>query len=180
MRTIKRTVCSAFVLFILFSSDAVADLYQWQDEKGDIHVVDDMLLVPPQYKDKAKKLKARPSRQTPSPQQNVQPPVPPQTSSEQEELYGDYPLSWWKNEFSSKKNEISKLENTIKEQKNFIADYERGRRLYRLYSKEDTDKYETYKKELSDNENQLNKLKTDLDEFRRKAQIYGVPRAIRE
>lgn len=168
-------------IFLLFlASTAIAELYQWQDEKGDIHVVDDILLVPSQYKDKAKALKARPSKQTPSQQQNIQPPVSPQTSSEQEELYGDYPLSWWKSEFSSKKNAISELENTIREQKNFIADYERGRRLYRLYSKEDTDKYETYKKELPDNENQLNKLKTDLDEFRRKAQIYGVPKAIRE
>src|SRR3989337_870903 len=110
MRTIKRTVCSAFVLFILFSSDAVADLYQWQDEKGDIHVVDDMLLVPPQYKDKAKKLKARPQRQTPFPPTKCQPPCAASNILETRRVVWGYPLSWWKNEFSSKKNEISKLE----------------------------------------------------------------------
>lgn len=172
----KKIICVVFI-FCLFAlpDNAIAELYQWQDEKGDIHVVDDILLVPPKYKDKAKILKTRPSDKViPS---QVEPPEP---SSEQNELYGDYPLEWWKKQFDQKKSEISELEKTIEEQKTFMSDYERGRRLYRLYSKEDVEKYETYKQNLPDNERLLNKLKTDLDEFRRKAQIYSVPRSIRE
>ncbi|MEK7841620.1 MAG: hypothetical protein AAB197_02995 [Deltaproteobacteria bacterium] len=159
-----------------------ADLYQWQDEKGDIHVVDDILLVPPKYKDKVKALKAKPSEQGPSSSQPlIQPPKPSEPPAKQQnELYGDYPLEWWKREFDARKKEIGELEKTIEEEKNFIVDYERGRRLYRLYSKEDIEKYETYKNNLPDNENQRNKLKSDLEEFRRKAQTYGVPREVRE
>lgn len=154
----------------------MAELYQWQDEKGDIHVVDDILLVPPKYKDKAKILKTRP------PDKVIPSEAPPERppAIQQEELYGDYPLKWWENEFKNRKNEISELERTIEEQKAFMADYERGRRLYKLYSKEDVEKYEAYQKSLPDNENKLSKLKADLEEFRHKAQIYGIPRSIRE
>ena len=179
----KKKFCVVFVFcaFIL-PSGVFADLYQWQDEKGDIHVVDDILLVPPKYKDKVKALKAKPSEQGPS---SFQPPIQPPKPSEppakqQEDLYGDYPLGWWKRDFDARKKEIGELEKTTEEEKNFMADYDRGRRLYRLYSKEDIEKYETYKKNLPDNENQRNKLKSDLEELRRKAQIYGVPRSIRE
>lgn len=172
----KKIICVVFIFcFFALPASAIAELYQWQDEKGDIHVVDDILLVPPQYKDRAKVLKTRPSDKV-IPSQ----PVPEHPPASQEELYGGYALEWWKAKFNERKQEIAKLEKTIEEQKNFMTDYERGRRLYRLYSKEDVDKYEAYKKELPDNETRLNQLKTDLEEFRRKAQTYGVPRAIRE
>lgn len=172
-----KIVCVVFIFcFFLLPASAIAELYQWQDEKGDIYVVDDILLVPPQYKDKTKALKARPSDKVIVPSQ----PAPLQAPATQEELYGNYPLEWWKANFNERKEKIAELKKTIEEQKTFMADYERGRRLYKLYSKEDVEKYETYKKELPDNENKLNKLKTDLEEFRRKAQVYGVPRTIRE
>lgn len=178
---IKKKLCVVFVFCAFILPPGVfADLYQWQDEKGDIHVVDDILLVPPKYKDKLKSLKTKPPEQGPSSQPPVEPPKPSPSPAEQKELYGDYPLEWWKREFDARKKEIGELEKTIEEEKNFIVDYERGRRLYRLYSKENIEKYETYKNNLPDNESQLNKLKSDLEEFRRKAQTYGVPREVRE
>lgn len=178
--SIKKKVCVVFVFFIfILSSGALADLYQWQDEKGDIHVVDDILLVPPQYKDKAKTLKTRPPDTSDKfiPSQ----PAPLQAPAIKNELYGNYPLEWWKNEFVARKREISELEKTLEEEKKFILDFERGRRIYkRLYSEEDSEKYETYKRSLPDDENQLNKLKSELEELRHKAQIYGVPKEVRE
>lgn len=178
--SIKKKVCVVFVFFIfILSSGALADLYQWQDEKGDIHVVDDILLVPPQYKDKAKILKTRP----PNTYDKVIPsqPAPLQAPAIKNELYGNYPLEWWKNEFDARKKEISELEKAAEEEKKFILDFERGKRIYnRLYSTEDAEKYEAYKRNLTDNESQLNKLKSELEELRRKAQIYGVPREVRE
>ena len=174
---------SSFIIVMLlvfvFSSPATADLYQWQDEKGSVHIVDDILLVPSKYKNKVKVIKTKPSEQAPA-QQDIQPPPETETPSEQEELYGDHPLSWWKEEFSQKKQEISELKKTIEEQKSYIADYEQGRRLYRLYSKEDTEKYETYNDNLPDNEKRLSKLQADLEALRDKARIYGVPRKVRE
>lgn len=178
----KRIICVVFIsCFFILPAKVVAELYQWQDEKGGIHVVDDILLVPPKYKDTVKIFKTKPSEHIPSREENItQPQEPSQYPSSQEELYGDYPLSWWENEFRSRKNEISALEKIVEQKKAFMADYERGRWLYKIYTKEDSEKYEAYKKELPDNEAKLNQLKADLDEFRHKAQTYGVPRAIRE
>src|SRR3989339_655832 len=122
----KKLLCVVFVSYLLvLPTKAIADLYEWQDEKGDIHVVDDILLVPPQYKDKAKVLKARPSDKV-IPSQ----PAPLQEPATQEELYGNYPLEWWRANFNKRKEKITELEKTIEEQKTFMADYERGRRLY--------------------------------------------------
>lgn len=175
---------SSFAIFMLlvfaFSSPAIADLYQWQDEKGGVHIVDDMLLVPSKYKNKVKVIKTKPSEQAPA-QQDIQSPQQTPTPSEQEEeLYGEHPLSWWKEEFNEKKQEIPELKKTIEEQKSYVADYEQGRRLYRLYSKEDTEKYETYKNNLPDNEKRLSKLQADLEALKDKARSYGVPRKVRE
>ena len=183
MRTIKRTVCSAFVLFfILFSSNAVADLYQWQDEKGDIHVVDDMLLVPARYRNKVKVLKEKPAGEIPPSQQKLdeedvpqQPPV-----EEEEELYGDRPLRWWQTEFNIRKERTLELEKAIAEQKRYISIFEKGRGIGQIYSREDIEMYENYKKGLPDNEAELNRLKRDIEDLRNRARASGVPKEIRE
>jgi hypothetical protein len=125
-------------------------------------------------------MKTKPSQQTPSSQQDTGTPAQAPSLPEQEDIYGDYPLSWWKAEFDARKTEIDEIEKTIAEEEGYVADYERGRRLYKLYSKEDVEKYEMYKKNLPDNKNQLNKLKANLEELRHKARIYGVPRQVRE
>ena len=183
MRTIKRTVCSAFVLFfILFSSNAVADLYQWQDEKGDIHIVDDMLLVPARYRNKVKVLKEKPAGEIPPSQQKLdeedvpqQPPV-----EEEEELYGDRPLRWWQTEFNIRKERTLELEKAIAEQKRYISIFEKGRGIGQIYSREDIEMYENYKKGLPDNEAELNRLKRDIEDLRNRARASGVPKEIRE
>src|SRR3989338_2197681 len=143
-----RHIVVAVFLFsiVLIPIDALSDLYQWQDEKGDVHVVDDMLLVPPQYKDNVKIIKTKLPQETVPPEPYIPPSPPP---SEQRELYGEYPIEW-------------------------------GRGLGQTYSKEDIESYEAYKRNLPDNESKLQKLKAELEELRRKARTYGVPREIRE
>ncbi|HAG52049.1 MAG TPA: hypothetical protein DCL42_12040 [Deltaproteobacteria bacterium] len=174
-----RHIVVAVFLFsiVLIPLDALSDLYQWQDEKGDVHVVDDMLLVPPQYKDKVKIIKTKLPQETVPPEPYIPPSPPP---SEQRELYGEYPIEWWRDEFDKRKSEIADLEKTIAEQKSFINIFERGRGLGQTYSKEDIESYEAYKRNLPDNESKLQKLKAELEELRRKARTYGVPREIRE
>ena len=182
MRTIKRTVCSAFILFILFSSNAVADLYQWQDEKGDIHIVDDMLLVPARYRNKVKVLKEKPAVEIPPSQQKLDeedvPQQPP--AEEQEELYGDRPLRWWQTEFNIRKERTLELEKAIAEQKRYISIFEKGRGIGQIYSREDIEMYENYKKGLPDNEAELNRLKADIEDLLNRARASGVPKEIRE
>ena len=175
-----RHIVVAVFLFsiVLIPLDALSDLYQWQDEKGDVHIVDDMLLVPPQYRDKVKVIKAKPPQETPPPEQYM--PPSPTAPSGQNELYGEHTLEWWRNEFDNRKKEIVELEKTVAEQKRFISVFEGGRRLGQTYSTGDIESYETYKRNLPDNENKLQRLNAELEELRRKARTYGVPREIRE
>lgn len=175
----RQIVVIVFLFSIVFiPSGSLADLYQWQDEKGDVHVVDDMLLVPPEYKDRVKIIKTRPPQETAPPEQYIPPSPPP--PSEQRELYGEYPIEWWRDEFDKRKKEIADLEKTVTEQKSFVNIFERGRGLGQTYSKADIEAYETYKRNLPDDESKLQRLKAELEELRRKARTYGVPREIRE
>lgn len=180
MIIIMRQIIVIVFLFsmVFIPSGALADLYQWQDEKGDVHIVDDMLLVPPQYRDNVRVIKTKPPQETAPPEQYI--PPSPTAPAGQRELYGEHTLEWWRNEFDNKKKEIADLDKMITEQKSFINIFERGRGLGQIYSKEDIEAYETYKRNLPDNESKLQRLKAELEELRRKARSYGVPREIRE
>ncbi|HBO84734.1 MAG: hypothetical protein A2073_02950 [Deltaproteobacteria bacterium GWC2_42_11] len=155
----------------------LADIYEWTDEKGNIHVVDDILNVPAKYRDKVKIYKEKPveiERRRPveeRPEQTISPPS--------EELFGNYPLEWWKAEFEKIKRDISELEKTISEQKRYVDVFERGRRLGQTYTKDEIEAYDQYKKQITESEARLKELKSEFDELRRKAASYGVPRSIR-
>ncbi|MBI3755075.1 MAG: hypothetical protein HY265_02800 [Deltaproteobacteria bacterium] len=62
-------IAACFPLF--YNASTLAAMYHWQDKKGDIHVVDDILLVPPEYRDEIKQPQAKPPEQAPSPQRNT-------------------------------------------------------------------------------------------------------------
>lgn len=161
-------------IICLLSTPALGDLYQWVDEKGVVHVTDDLLLVPPKYRDKVKVYKEVPTPpQVPSP---VSPPAPP----EGEELYGGQTLEWWREEFGRRKADISQLERTVTEQKRYVEVFEGGRRFGQTYSPEDIKTYEEYKRGLPSLQERLELLKKELEEVRRKATTYGVPREVRE
>ncbi|MBI5286465.1 MAG: DUF4124 domain-containing protein [Deltaproteobacteria bacterium] len=173
MKILKLVV---ILLVCLLSTPAIADFYQWEDERGVIHVADDLLLVPPKYRDKVKVYKTLP----PPPESPPPPSEPPPTPAEGEELYGDYPLEWWRNEFERRKQAISELEKEITAKKRYVEVFEGGRRFGQTYSQEDVRTYEDYKRQLPSLEERLGGLKRDLEEFRRKATASGVPREVRE
>lgn len=171
------TMCCLFI-----AATSSADIYEWVDEKGNIHVVDDILSVPLEYREKVKayKQKTHMPESKPSVEKKVEQPAVP---ADKEELFGDYPLEWWKREFEKRKKEISDAENIISDQKKYIGIFERGRQWGQtpaVYTNEEVDTYNEYKKQLPANEQRLEELKKELEEFKRKATIYGVPRAIRE
>lgn len=162
----------AIICFL--STPVLGDLYQWTDERGVVHVTDDLLLVPPKYRDEVKVYKEAPTpSEVPLP---VSPPAPPAG----EELYGGQTLEWWREEFEGRKAKISELERTITVQKRYVEVFERGRRFGQTYSPEEVKTYEEYKRGLPSLQEGLDLLKEDLEELRRKATIYGVPREVRE
>lgn len=158
---------------------AFADLYEWKDKEGIVHMTDDIGRVPEEYQDKVKvyKTKAAPA---PSPAEKREAPPPAPAEEKATELYGDQPLEWWQQTIKKKKEEVQAIEAAVASKRQYIEVYEGGRRFGQVYGMSDIDTYSRYKQELADDEARLQTLKDELDELRRKATIAGVPTDIRE
>ncbi len=167
------------LLFLFFgASYAFADLYQWQDKDGMLHITNDMGKVPDAYRDKVKVLKTTPPKpvtpaQTP---ETVSPALAPEEAST---LYGDQTLEWWKEAFDRNKNEIQEVQSGIIAKRQYIDLFESGRRFGQMYGPVEVETYNKYKGELTEDEKRLAALNDDLTDLRRKAVIAGVPKSIR-
>lgn len=179
MLRIKVLALSAAIVFGA-SAFAHADLYQWKDKEGVIHITDDLEKVPEKYRDKMKVRKS-PKGKAQAPATTAPPAAEPaQPPQQKAELYGDYPLEWWMQNFSRIKRDVKSLEDSVADKKQFMSLFESGRRLGQTYSSSDVETYNRYKSELPEDEQRLLQLKDELDELRRKATIAGVPKEIRE
>ncbi len=165
------------VLLLLFAPYAFADLYQWQDKEGVIHITNDMNKVPEQYQDKVKVFKT-----TQQPQAPAQVPAPAPTPGAPEEstgLYGDHSLEWWKESFNNKNQEIGELQSSISAKNQYISIFEAGRRFGQMFGSTEVETYNKYKQELPDDEKRLAELNDELAELKRKATSAGVPKYLR-
>jgi hypothetical protein len=170
-----------FFLLIIIPLISYAQIYKWIDEKGNVNFTDNYQNVPEKYRDKTTILNF-PKRKSPPETKEEEPLIPakkPSVKEEVEEMYGDHPLSWWKIKFSSLNKEIERLKNSIEFKKSFIKAYEKGKRLGAIYNKNQIKSYKNNKKLLIEEEKRYKELNIELDELRRKARFYGVPREVR-
>lgn len=164
---------------LLSASLAFADLYEWKDKDGMVHLTDSMQNVPEDYRDSVKVYKPatkEKERMESAPDQ----PSEPEQEQRPLDLYGDQPLEWWVNAFSKKRGEIDALDSSIASKKQLMSVFESGRRFGQVFEQKDIDTYERYKQELPDDEQKLSGLKEDLSDLKRKATLVGVPREVRE
>lgn len=177
----KMTIGMVAAALLMSAPMAFAELYEWKDRAGVVHLTDSIQNVPEEYRDGVKV-----HRETPKEKAETQEPAPTQPSEEPGaepaplDLYGDQPLEWWANAFTGKKAEINALESSMNSKKQFIGVFESGRRFGQVFEKSDVETYERYKQELAADEEKLSGLKEDLSELRRKATRAGVPREVRE
>ncbi|MBI5970241.1 MAG: DUF4124 domain-containing protein [Deltaproteobacteria bacterium] len=176
-----KSLLTAMAIVVLLAANAYADIYQWEDKSGAIHMTDSMEKVPQEYRRKV-------TVRITAPQEKSSPSVAPATtgsdagappSDAAQELYGDKPLEWWKGEFGKRTKEITKLETDLDAKRQFISIFEKGRRLGQIFEKKDIETYERYKKEVVEDEANIAKWKGELDELRRQATFAGVPREVR-
>ncbi len=122
---------------------------------------------------------------------------------EDQVLYGGMPLDYWEELFDSKNRELSELNREIADKEIFVDVYERGHmmRVFYLqlkegrgdlerarealergamYTPEQRARYELYKDEIEEGREDAASLVKEIEELRRKATIYGVPREVRE
>lgn len=175
----KLTLILVLSVFSVFSATvALADLYQWQDKEGVIHITDSLEKVPDAYRDKVKVYESAPpatgeKKAAPAPE-TAAPAPPPEV-----ELYGDHTLEWWRQTFIRKGDEAQMMESNVTVKRQFIDMYERGRSFGQTFDTNEVQTYSRYKKELPDDEERLTSLKNEIDDLRREARISGVPREVR-
>ena len=183
----KRLILLAIFLAFL-AGPAYADLYQWSDESGRVHITDSMEKVPAKYRGSVSVFqegaKESPAPEETAPVEDVQSDdsavAPDDAVGQTEELYGDETLEWWTQSFQEKRTAISNLENSIDMKTRFIEVFEAGRRFGQVFDSESVAKYKAFKQELPAELKELSALKEEYEDFQEKAGRAGVPREIRE
>jgi len=163
---------------LLFAvSPAFADLYQWTDQQGVVHITDSLEKVPQAYRGKVRVIKegvkeAGPALETTTP--------PPLTTEPGAELYGDQTLEWWRQSFNRKRTDIDQLQSSINAKTEFMTLFESGRRVGQIYTPDQVARYNLYRSEMPEDLRRLSELREEYEELQRRATIAGVPREIRE
>jgi hypothetical protein len=170
-----------FIAVLLGFSPAYADMYQWIDEEGVLHIADDMHKVPEEYRSKVKKIETKRAEEEPVLEPSpAAPSQMPEQPGEEEELFGGHPLKWWKEQFDKMKDRIAKVEGSYNKKKLYVDVFERGRRFGQVFETDQIETYERYKKEIPRDEEKLEELNEELEGLRKKATGAGVPKEIRE
>ncbi|MBI4948990.1 MAG: DUF4124 domain-containing protein [Deltaproteobacteria bacterium] len=164
-------------LIVLSASPALAELYQWKDSEGVVHITDRPENIPERYTGQVRVIEESVPLLARDEGEMVQRGEP--RDGRGDELYGDHPLEWWRQTFMKRSEERSSLESGIAAKRQLIEVYEGGRRFGQIYASGEVETYARYKKELPDDQERLSKLIDEIGELRRKAAIAGVPRDIR-
>ncbi|HEY4706324.1 MAG TPA: DUF4124 domain-containing protein [Thermodesulfobacteriota bacterium] len=165
------------IALFLAVAPAFADLYQWTDQQGVVHITDSLEKVPQAYRGKVRVIKEGVKEPGPS----LETTTPPALSTEPEaQLYGDQTLEWWRQSFNRKKSDIDQLQTSINTKTDFMSLFESGRRVGQIYTPDQVARYNLYRSEMPEDLRRLSELREEYEELQRKATIAGVPKEIRE
>ena len=177
-----RYVVPLLLLFLLTISppsfSGIGDLYQWTDGDGNVHITDDLLNVPQEYKDKVRVFESTHIEEDYPDKYELD--VSPAPVRKGEELFGGQSLSWWQWRLDRKRQEVEDAERLVAERKRYIDVFEKARRLAQRFTEEEFEAYKNYKDDLPANDERLTKLREELEELKRRARIAGVPKSVRE
>ncbi len=172
-----RTVLIIVVL-MLVSWPSLATIYYWTDEKGVVHIRDNLKDVPERYRGKTKKIEETMEEEV-APAERVGPAPTPSVGPEDERLYGGQSLEWWKDRFVAKRRQLGNIRRAYEQKKRFVEVFEKGRQFGKTFTDEEIETYRQYKEELAELEQAIEKAEEELEELKRKARFHGVPRSIR-
>lgn len=177
LRTGLVAIIALITAVLLLPDGSYADLYQWTDKDGVLHITDDMGKVPEDVRWRVKIFKTTPAEKGEAePYWPAEEVVPAERKAD---LYGDHTLEWWLNTFRKLSQKIQAVEGRIAARKQYINVFEGGRRFGQIYGDEEVERYNEFKKGIPLDEAELSGLNEELQELRRKATIHGVPREIR-
>lgn len=171
----KTTIFMLLVLFLVVSP-AVAQMYEWVDEKGVVNFTDNPVHIPDKYKGKAKKLENMLPTET-----EKAPAAPPAAEpqrvrtmrSNDEPLYANRPLSWWKSEYDSRKLALENMRNELEKLKEADNVARRKKMIYQRRS--DYRALDESKNKIAMQEELIRNAERSLAEFEKYADQAGLP-----
>jgi len=175
----KRYIFIVIFLFLFLPSFVLADIYYWTDKEGVMHITDDMEKIPLEYREK---LTTMETSETVGPVRvkAVKRNEKKKVKDPEREIYGDYPLTWWRLSFNRLRSEINSSKKELKQKEDFMSMFRRGRRLGQHIKPENIETYKRYEVEIPLIKKRLLKNKKKMDDLKRRATNSGVPKEIRK
>ena len=160
------------VLLLLYPMSALAQTYEWTDEKGTVNFTEDLGNVPKKYR---KKVKLLDSGESAAPQSTVMPePVKGRVKGDEtrreKKLYGGRDESSWRNEFLTVTGDLGKIEAELADLRARMGDT----------SKMSRSEYVMLQNSIKNDESRLQQQRKRLDQLRDSADRFGVPTELRQ
>ena len=160
------------VMLLLYPLPALAQTYQWTDDRGTVNFTEDLGKVPKKYRKKVKMLEAT---ESPAPQSTViSEPVKGKSTGEEapkgKKLYGGKNESVWHNEFLTATGDLRQTESELAELQGRLIDT----------SKMSRSEYLMIQNTIKGAEGRLQQRQRKLDLLRESADRQGVPMEFRQ
>lgn len=170
-----KTAIFMMLLLLMAVSPAVAQMYEWVDERGVVNFTDNPAHIPAQYRGKAKKLEnTLPEVQKKPPEAAPKAaPQPPRTQENGGPLYSGHPYTWWKSEYDSRKQSLENMRNELVKLKEGENVARRKKMIYQRRS--DKRALNESKNKIAVQEERIKNAERSLAEFENYAEQAGLP-----
>ncbi len=168
-----RLLIALFVTMLAFTA-ARADVYEWVDSQGVVHLTDNPDKVPSRYRKKVKVIETAPAGEKNVPPAQETPSALPKKSQEsQAELYGGHDEDWWRQSFRQAREGIKAIQDKLPDKKEALAALHRKRVIYQRAR--DRVAYNDMADEIARDEEKIKGLQEQLATLEADADRVGVP-----
>jgi len=159
-------------LLLLYPLSALAETYEWTDERGTVNFTEDLGKVPKKYRKRVKVLGAE---ESPAPKSSVAPePEPAQPKADEaqkgKKLYGGRDESAWRKDFLTANGELESAESELSALRERLQDT----------SKMSRSEYLAIQNTMKHAESRVARQQRKLDSLRENADRFGVPAGVRQ
>jgi chromosome segregation ATPase len=163
---------------LLCATLALADVYEWTDERGVVHFTDNPERVPAKYRQKVQQRESITGEAPKSSPAQPEAPAGSQEAAPKQELFGGHDLNWWRREYSSLSKAVDALSAELAKAREDVTVARRKKLI--LQRERDRESLAQKKEALAAKETRLSDLQKKLDDLESAAARAGVPARWRE
>ncbi|MDD2337376.1 MAG: DUF4124 domain-containing protein [Geobacteraceae bacterium] len=167
------------MLFVGFSVNARADIYQWVDNEGVVNFTDSVDSIPKKYQNKVKVQSSDDSSQKATASETAQSTVQEDNKPQSEEpppqlkSFGGHDEMWWRSQFGSLRGEIAQLEANLPSKRSEAEQLRRKLIIY-TYARNRV-AYQEKLDEIHRDEKRITALTEQLSALDTQASAAGIP-----